>query len=179
MRVLWRRLRKGFMNMKKANNELNTRIKYKNMIPSKNCYEIIKSFEGLKLSSYLDGGGVATIGYGSTMYKTGARVKIGQTITIDDAQALLEWEINYKSIVVNSLTLKCRLTQNQFDALVSFTYNVGAGAFSNSTLLKKIKINPNDPAIDIEFNRWNKDNGKTVEGLSKRRKKESNFYFSP
>jgi len=148
------------------------------MIPSKKCYDIIKSFEGLKLKSYLDGGGVPTIGYGSTMYKSGAKVKVGENITLEQAQALLEWEVNNKATVINSHTLKVKLTQNQFDALVSFAYNVGVGAFASSTLLKKLLVNPCDKDIAYQFSRWNKDNGKEVEGLTRRRKKESDLYFS-
>jgi len=148
------------------------------MIPSKKCYEIIKSFEGLELTSYLDGGGVATVGFGSTMYKTGNRVKLGETVTLEQAQMLLEWEVNNKATVINSHILKVNLTQNQFDALVSFAYNVGVGAFASSTLLKKLIKNPNDPSIAFEFGRWNKDNGKIIPGLTKRRKKESDLYFS-
>jgi len=148
------------------------------MKPSEKCYEVIKSFEGLSLTAYLDGGGVPTIGYGSTMYMTGEKVRVGDTITIDQAQMLLEWEIDNKAKVVNSQTIKCNLTQNQFDALVSFAYNVGVGAFSSSTMLKKIKINPNDISIRNEFMRWNKDNGKTIQGLTNRRIKEADLYFS-
>ena len=148
------------------------------MKPSQNCYDLIKEFEGLKLKSYLDGGGVATIGYGSTMYKTGKRVKLGEEITLQEATALLEWEIDNKATVINSLLLKVIVNQNQFDALVSFAYNVGVEAFANSTLLKKLVKNPNDVSIRNEFMRWNKDNGRTVEGLTNRRKKESDFYFS-
>ncbi len=148
------------------------------MKPSDKCYELIKSFEGLKLDAYLDGGGVPTIGYGSTMYTNGSKVKLGQKIELKTAQELLEWEVNNKATVINSHLLKCVLNQNQFDALVSFAYNVGIGAFANSTLLKKLIKNPNNPEIAYEFSRWNKDNGKTVEGLTNRRKKESDFYFS-
>ena len=148
------------------------------MKPSRNCYDLIKSMEGLSLESYLDGGDVPTIGYGSTMYKTGKRVKLGEEITLQEATALLEWEIDNKATVINSLLLKVIVNQNQFDSLVSFAYNVGLGAFSNSTLLKKLIRNPNNKEIAFEFSRWNKDNGKTVQGLTNRRKKESDFYFS-
>ena len=134
--------------------------------------------EGLKLKSYLDTGGVATVGFGSTMYKTGKRVKLGEEITLEQATDLLEWEIDNKATVINSLLLKVIVNQNQFDALVSFAYNVGLGAFSNSTLLKKLIRNPNNKEIAFEFSRWNKDNGKTVQGLTNRRKKESDFYFA-
>lgn len=148
------------------------------MKPSPNCYDTIKSFEGLELESYLDSGGVATIGFGSTMYVDGSKVKLGKKIDIKTAQDLLEWEVNNKAKVINSLLTNNPVNQNQFDALVSFAYNVGVGAFSSSTLLKKVKANPNDISIRNEFLRWNKDNGKTVQGLTNRRQKEADLYFS-
>jgi len=148
------------------------------MKPSPNCYDVIKSFEGLKLESYLDGGGVPTIGYGSTMYTDGSKVKLDQTISLEKAQGLLEWEVDNKAKVINSQLTNYPVNQNQFDALVSFAYNVGVGAFSSSTLLKKVKANPNDISIRNEFMRWNKDNGKTIQGLTNRRKKEADLYFS-
>jgi lysozyme len=74
--------------------------------------------------------------------------------------------------------VKKPLTQNQFNALVSFAYNVGTGAFSTSTLLKKVNANPNDLTIRNEFARWTRANGKIVNGLVNRRKKESDVYFS-
>lgn len=147
------------------------------MKPSENCYNLIKSFEGLDLNAYLDTGSVPTIGYGSTMYKTGEKVKIGDQISLEQAQLLLEWEIDNKAKVINSLLSNNTVNQNQFDALVSFAYNVGVGAFSSSTMLKKIKANPNDISIRNEFMRWNKDNGKTVKGLTNRRAKEADLYF--
>ena len=148
------------------------------MKPSQKCYDAITSFEGLKLESYLDTGAVATIGFGSTMYEDGSKVKLGQTISIEKAHSLLKWEINNKAKVINSQLTNYPVNQNQFDALVSFAYNVGVGAFSSSTLLKKVKANPGDISIRNEFMRWNKDNGKTVQGLTNRRKKEADLYFS-
>jgi lysozyme len=74
--------------------------------------------------------------------------------------------------------VKKPLTQNQFNSLVSFAYNVGTGAFSTSTLLKKVNANPNDLTIRNEFMKWNKANRVVVNGLTTRRKKESDLYFS-
>ncbi len=70
------------------------------------------------------------------------------------------------------------LRQQQFDALVSFTYNVGTGAFSTSTLLKKVRVNPDDPTIRDEFMRWVYVNGEVSQGLVNRREAEADFYFS-
>jgi lysozyme len=70
------------------------------------------------------------------------------------------------------------ITQNQFDALVSFAYNVGTGALKKSTLLKKVNANPNDKFIESQFLIWNKVNGVPVKGLTLRRQEESKLYFS-
>ena len=70
------------------------------------------------------------------------------------------------------------LTQNQFDALVSFVFNVGAGNFRSSTLLKRLKSNPNDPDIENQFKKWVYDNGKVLPGLVRRRDEEAKLYFN-
>jgi lysozyme len=70
------------------------------------------------------------------------------------------------------------INQNQFDALVSFCYNVGPGNLKSSTLLKKVNANPNDPTIRTEFLKWNKGGGKVLAGLTRRRTAEANLYFS-
>ena len=74
----------------------------------------------------------------------------------------------------------CRddINQNQFDALVSFAFNVGTYNLKKSTLLKKVNLNPNDSTIKDEFLRWTKSNGKTLKGLVKRREEEANLYFN-
>jgi lysozyme len=70
------------------------------------------------------------------------------------------------------------LNQRQFNALVSFAYNVGVANFKKSTLLKIVNANPNDKQIENEFRKWTKANGKVLSGLVKRRQDESNYYFS-
>jgi len=148
------------------------------MNPSQNCINIIKQFEGYRSKAYLDAVGVPTIGYGSTMWNDGKKVKLGETITLDGAGVLLYWQVNKMCVMLDALTLN----QNQYDALSSFIYNVGSGAFSKSTLFKKVKANPKDESIKDEFLKWNKGrvNGVLVElkGLTKRRLAESNLYFS-
>jgi len=74
----------------------------------------------------------------------------------------------------------CRddINQNQFDALVSLAYNIGVGNLQKSTLLKKVNANPNDPAIRAEFLKWNKANGKALNGLTNRRIAEADLYES-
>ncbi len=140
------------------------------METSKKGYEFIKSHEGLRLKAYRCPGGVWTIGYGHT-----SGVKEGDVITNEQAEELLREDIKKIENKLNALSLN--LTQNQFDALVSFIFNVGWSNFKSSTLLKKIKVNPNDPSIRGEFSRWVFANGKKLNGLIKRRKDEAGLYF--
>lgn len=149
------------------------------MKPSEKCYSIIKQFEGCRLKAYKDSAGVWTIGYGTIMYPNGTKVKEGDKCTQDEAETFLKYEVILKSQSVNAFTSNYNLTQNQFDALVSFAYNLGIGALQKSTLLNKIKINPNDPAIEAEFMRWINAGGKPLTGLKKRRQQESDLYFTP
>lgn len=147
------------------------------MTPSKNCINLVKKFEGLFLKSYLCPASVVTIGWGSTMYKDGKKIKIGEVITLAQAEELLMWELNKKTIALHGL----KLNQNQFDACLSFIYNLGIGAFNKSTLLKKIKVNPDDATIKDEFMKWTKArvNGQLVQlkGLINRRTAEVALYF--
>lgn len=149
------------------------------MKPSEHCYSLIKQFEGCRLKAYKDTASVWTIGYGTIMYPNGTRVKEGDKCTQDEAETYLKYEVILKSQSVNAFTSNYNLTQNQFDALVSFAYNLGVGALQKSTLLKRIKINPNDPAIEAEFMRWINAGGKPSNGLKKRRQSESDLYFTP
>ena len=132
---------------------------------------MIAGHEGLRLEAYLCPAGVWTIGYGHTK---GA--KPGMTITRQRAEALLKEDLLTAENTVNRLYLK--LNQNQFDALVSFVFNVGSGNFLRSTLLKKIQANANDPSIAEEFNKWNRGGGRVLPGLVKRRQQEAELYFS-
>jgi lysozyme len=147
------------------------------MIASKNCINLIKMFEGYKPKSYLCPASVVTIGWGSTMYTDGRKIKIGDTINEQQAEQMLMWELKNKSTAMHGLTLN----QNQFDSLLSFVYNLGIGAFAKSTLRKKILLNPNDSAIKTEFMKWNKARvgGELMElkGLTRRREAEAELYF--
>jgi len=150
------------------------------MKPSQNCYKILREFEGRKLKAYQDSAGIWTIGYGTTYYPDGAPVKKGDSITIDRADFLLTWQVLTKSGEVDKLV---NVSQNKFDALVSFAYNVGTTALKKSTLLKKIKTDSSDPTIEQEFLQWNKATVKGVKvevlGLTKRRQAEADLYFTP
>ena len=152
------------------------------MIASDTCIALIKHFESCKLDAYSDIAGVSTIGWGTIRYENGANVKLGDSIPQFKADVLLAWEVNNKARSVQSMIATTILKQCQFDSLVSFAYNEGAGALANSTLLKKIKINPADPFINDCFLMWDKAkvNGvlKEVLGLKLRRQSESWLYFN-
>ena len=141
------------------------------MITGSEGLSLIKRFEGLYLESYLCPAKVWTIGYGHTK-----GVVKGQKITEEEAEDFLKKDLAAAEKTVNSLNVQ--LTQNQFDALVSFVFNLGSGNFLSSTLCKKVKKNPNDPTIRTEFGRWVNSKGKKLPGLVKRRQEESELYFS-
>jgi len=138
---------------------------------------LIKKYEGLRLNAYLCPASVVTIGYGSTKYPNGKKVLLGEKLTGEKeaTQLLLSTLDPYEAAVNKHLP---NINQCQFDALVSFAYNVGTGAFIKSTLLKKAKVNNADPSILDEFLRWNKAAGKVMNGLTNRRREEANLYFS-
>ena len=137
----------------------------------------IKKHEGLRLHAYLDPVGIPTIGYGNTYYENGDKVKMGEFITIERAEQLLRFFIDKKFSPAIDSMVKPELNQSQFDALISFAYNVGLGALSNSTLLKKVNANPSDNSIRQEFLKWNKAGGQVWKGLTKRREEEADMYF--
>lgn len=132
---------------------------------------LIKEFEGLRLKAYKCPGGVWTIGYGHT-----AGVKPGMVISEAQAEEYLMADLIAFEKHLNGLGLA--LNQNQFDALVSFIYNVGTGNFSSSTLLRKVKANPLDNSIIDEFLRWVYSKGRVLPGLQRRRLAEMKLYFS-
>lgn len=132
--------------------------------------DIIKSFEGLRLDAYYCPSGVITIGYGST----GPHVYSGQKITQEEAEALLRQDVARFERAVNDL-VTVPLTQNEFDALVSFTFNCGEGALGSSTLLRR--LNRGDDKFQVfqeELPKWvNGPNG-PLPGLVSRRRAEIN-----
>lgn len=144
----------------------------------KKGYDLIKEFEGLKLKPYLCSAQVPTIGYGSTYYENGKKVKLTDApITKERADELFQIVADDFAKRVSPLVKK-PLTQNQFNSIVSFAFNLGVRALQNSTLLKLVNINPNDAMIAKEFLRWNKVNKVPVQGLTNRRIKESALYFT-
>jgi len=143
------------------------------MLSSVNCINLIKKWEGCKLESYKCSAGHWTIGFGNTFYEDNTKVKQGDKITQKRAEALL---INllpkFESIVNKKITIS--LNQNQFDSLVSYTWNTGG----SDTLFSMI----NKKASDKEIREWFETkyisaNGKVLQGLVNRRKDEANLYF--
>jgi len=132
---------------------------------------LIKQFEGLRLEAYLCSAGVPTIGYGHTR-----GVKLGQTITQEQADAFLSEDIHEFELAVQRLVF-VPITQNQFDALVSFVFNVGIGNLKKSTLLKKLNEGDVVGAAN-EFNKWVFAGGKKLKGLQRRRDKERLLFLT-
>ena len=141
------------------------------MKASIDAYELIKQFEGLRLEAYLCPAGIWTIGYGHT-----SGVSPNSFITIQEADEYLHRDVAAIEMQLNKLNLSLR--QCQWDAIVSFVFNVGIGNFKASTLLAKIRINTDDNSIIDEFLRWVYANGKVMRGLQKRRLTEMKLYFS-
>lgn len=137
---------------------------------------LIKQFEGLRLTAYQDSVGVWSIGYGWTHPVDGKPIRPGMTIKEETAERLLRTGlVGYESDV--SKLVKVKLTQGQFDALVSFAYNLGARALSTSTLLQKLNAGDYTGAAG-EFPRWNKAGGKVLPGLTRRREAERALFLS-
>ena len=133
--------------------------------------ELLKQFEGCRLTAYQDSVGVWTIGFGTT---TG--VKEGQTISQVKAEEYLRFDLAiFEKAVTESL--KVPVNQNQFDALVSFTYNVGVSAFRSSTLLNLINEKTDKKVVAAEFSKWVKAGNQTLPGLVSRRKAESELFL--
>lgn len=145
------------------------------MKTSNSGINLIKSFEGEQLKAYDDGVGVWTIGFGTIKYPNGVRVKKGDTCTEEQAESYLKNDLVKFENAINRL-VKVPLTQNQFDALASFTYNLGETNLSTSTLLKKLNAKDYKGAAD-QFERWNKAGGKVMNGLTRRRKAEKELFL--
>jgi len=134
--------------------------------------DLIRQFEGCRLEAYLCPAGVWTIGYGHT----GPNVKPGLKITQADAEALLLSDVERFARAVDTW-IKVKLSNNQRCALISFTFNVGIGALQESTLRKR--LNNGEDAVKVameELPRWNKGDGKILEGLVRRRKAEVDLF---
>ena len=145
------------------------------MRPSPAAYDLIKEYEGLRLHAYQDSAGVLTIGWGHT-----GDVRRGQSITVHQAEALLALDIGIAAAAVNR-HVDAPLSQGMFDALVSFTFNLGERRLAESTLLKKLNLRDYAAAAN-EFPKWVKATvrGKkvTLAGLVRRRAAERSLFLS-
>ena len=140
---------------------------------SKNGLHLTENFEGLRLTAYPDPathGDPWTIGYGHT----GAEVHQGMTINQEQAEEFLMQDVQKAVQTVNSKE-HTDLTQNEFDALVDFVFNCGAGNFAGSTLLKKINAGDMEGAA-LEFQKWDKAAGHVMAGLVRRRQAETDLF---
>lgn len=142
------------------------------MRASSKSINLIKQSESLKLAAYRCPAGVPTIGWGHTK-----GVKMGQVITIQEANRMLCEDVAVCESAVNRL-IKSSISQNKFDALVDFVFNLGSGNLASSTLLKLINNNPNDPAIKGQFLKWVHSGSKVLPGLVIRRERDVELYFS-
>lgn len=136
---------------------------------SQNGIDLIKHFEGCELEAYKCPAGVWTIAYGHTK-----GIQPGMVITEETANDMLVEELEEYENYINSM-VKCPLSQNQFDALVSWVYNLGPANLQASTLLKV--LNAGDYAgVPAQIMRWNKAGGKVLEGLTRRRQAEADLF---
>lgn len=133
---------------------------------------MIQGFEGLRLESYIDSAGIPTVGWGHT----GKGVHPGMVINLEYAEHLLAQDLESFENCVSAMT-KVDLTQNQFDAMVSFAYNIGCHAFHDSTLLAKLNKGETTGA-SMEFSRWVHGGGKVIPGLITRREKERRRFIA-
>jgi lysozyme len=149
--------------------------------------DLFKEWEGLVTHEYLDSGGAPTIGIGHLLTRserTSGKIVIGgraidyrNGLTEQQCWDLLGQDLDGAEETVNE-AVTVPLNQNQFDALVSFTFNVGDGAFLGSTLLKLLNQRQYDQ-VPEQLKRWNKDNGHVVQGLTNRRAKEIALWNTP
>jgi len=138
--------------------------------------ELIKEFEGFSANAYLCPAKIPTIGYGNTFWEDGRKVKIGEQISKAKALELLEFLANKDFADKIFTLLKVEVNQNQFDAMTSLAYNIGVGAFSNSTLLKRVNAKDFIGASN-EFLKWDKSGGKPLLGLTRRRQREKELFL--
>ncbi len=137
---------------------------------------LIKRFEDCELKVYLCPAGVKTAGYGATGHGV-AEMELGALITQEQADRWLAEDVKVFEDAVNDLT-RVPLNQNEFDALVSFVYNVGKGAFERSTLLKLLNAGDRKGAAR-EFLKWTRAGGRRLAGLVKRRRAERDLFLTP
>lgn len=141
------------------------------MTTSSKGLQLIKDFEGLRLFAYRCPAGVPTIGYGHTL-----DVKMGQAITEKQAEDFLKQDVTPIERYLNDIGINFR--QEQFDALVSWIFNLGAGKFQHSTLFKKICEDAPSGEIAEQILKWVNADGKPLVGLKRRRVAEANMFLA-
>ena len=144
------------------------------MIPSQNCYNLIKEFEGCELEAYVDpgtGGEPITIGYGHT-----GGVKLGEVISQEQANEYFVSDVKRFADGVNKM-VNVPMTQGEFDALCSFSFNLGLGNLKSSTLLRKLNAGDKEAAAN-QFLVWNMAAGRVMTGLTRRREAEKALFLS-
>lgn len=140
--------------------------------------DLLISFEGLRLNAYLDSSGKPTIGYGCTYYENGDPVKLGDSISAEEAMRL------FKTLVDNTYekgvrdNLRVELQPNQIDALTSLCYNIGVTALKNSTVLRLINAEASKSDIQKAWRMWRMAGGEVLQGLVNRRERELEYYYS-
>jgi len=149
---------------------------------SQNCANLVMDSEGFVPHPYVDpasGGEPITIAFGSTHYCDGTKVTMSDSlVSQEDGEAMLLCTLNTHVLPSIQQVVTSDINQNQLDALGDFVYNLGIGNFKSSTLLKKVNTDSSDATIADEFAKWNKAGGKVMNGLTIRRQKESDLYFS-
>ena len=143
------------------------------MIPSKNCIDLIKKYEGCVLKAYLCPANKVTIGYGSCYWQDGKAVKIGEVITLEGAEKLLLQTLS-KFVTIIQKKVTVQLNQNQFDSLLSYTFNTGGSLTLFNLINSKA---PNEEIREWFETKYISAKGKVLKGLIERRKAEANLYF--
>jgi len=140
---------------------------------NENGYKALHQREGLRLKPYLDTKGIPTIAMGNTFYLDGRKVTMNdRKLTLSESTELGKITADNFAKTVDKLVTS-EVNQNQFNALVSLAYNIGLNGFKNSTVLRKVNINPNDATIGKAFMMWTKD-----KELIGRRESEVKQYYS-
>jgi len=138
---------------------------------------LIKQFEGLKLTSYPDSGGIYTIGFGNTKNKdTGQAIKKGDKIDLATAERWLKIDVDQRIKFIKPL-IKVSITENMMAAMTSLAYNIGLQAFKDSKLLEKLNAGVDKKIVANEFLKWNKVNKTPVKGLTNRRIAERELFL--
>ena len=148
------------------------------MSVNKATLDLIKQYEGCKLTAYQDIVGIWTIGYGTTaMAGLGITPAKGMTITQERAEDLLRQGVDKFAATVDALIIS-NVNANEFGACVSLAYNIGTGAFAKSTVLRELNAGNKEKAA-VAFRMWNKAGGKVVKGLTNRRDSEIALFLMP